>query len=522
MDPSNRKQPTIVPAPAWRAAHTVVSLGLTALALSVPTHAQDPPNIVLIVADDLGIEYLDAYGFGTGPEAATTPTLDAMAAEGRLFRSAWSNPVCSPTRATIQTGLYGFQNGVGNVVNDRDFPFPAFYVDDLSVADVLKSETDYATGAFGKWHLGMSNDPTVGGSANPNLQGYDQFTGTRANLDADELGYSGFQWIENGNCDPILPPEARDACPIETTYATTQVTDWTLDWLDTLGSPAEAPPWLAYVAYHAPHTPLHFPPAELTTIPACPTIGGAFCCNQGNADATPVACYLAMVEALDFEVGRLIDGVDARGFGDDTVVIFVGDNGTRNETLGAPYPAGHGKGSLYNGGVLVPLLMTGPGITAGEVAGLVNTSDLFATVLELAEVSPEVFEQRRPFSISTVPYLADPQPAESLRPIQFAELFEAQRTNPPQPVAGEPPYLRQNLAIADARFKLVQRGIVGSPIRQELYDLVADPIEAVDLLEGPITLEISEALQALRDRLAQLTGCEEPRLLDHDCLIPAP
>lgn len=493
--------------------------------LAAPLASQEPPNIVLIVADDLGIEHLEAYDIGTSANRPATPTLDSLASGGRLFRFAWSNPVCSPTRATLQTGLFGFQNGIGNVVNDRSFPFPAFYVADLSLADVLRRETAYATGAFGKWHLGMSNDPTVGGSSNPNFQGYDQFTGTRANLDADPGGYSEFQWIENGNCDPMLPPEARGGCPLETTYATTKVTEWTLDWLATLGAPGIAPPWFAYVAYQAPHTPIHYPPAALTEIPLCPDGGddaAPFCCSLDAIDAgsDPLPCYFAMIEAMDAEIGNLIAGIESLGFGDDTIYIFVGDNGTRSENLGAPYPAGHGKGTLYNGGIQVPLIMSGPTIEPGEVTGLVNTTDLFATVLDLAGVDPAVFEQRRPFSISTVPYLRDPQPAESLRPIVFAELFQARRTVPPTPVDGAPPYRKLNQAISDGAFKLLQRGEENQRLIEELYDLVADPFETFDLLTGEITPEIEAERQALRQRLEQLTGCPTPRIVGSDCQDP--
>jgi arylsulfatase A-like enzyme len=151
--------------------------------LTATMRAQDPGNVLILTADDMGGETLAAYGVGN--DVAITPTLDAMAAGGVLFRNVWSTPKCSSTRATLQTGRHCFRTGIGEVIGGGDPPLP---LAETTLPEMLAlGAAPHATALIGKWHL--SNDqsdpvtgqpiaPDGGGALHPELQGYDHFAGS--------------------------------------------------------------------------------------------------------------------------------------------------------------------------------------------------------------------------------------------------------------------------------------------------------------------------------------------------------
>lgn len=418
--------------------------------------ASTPPNVLILLADDLGVDVLGAYA--EGPDPAPTPTLDGLAQRGVLFRNAWAHPVCSPTRATIQTGRHPWRLGIGmqippgatTVLPDSETTLPELLA--------MYSDTTYATAAIGKWHLG--NDPWA-----PNAAGYDHFAGTPGNL-VDPEDY--FQWTKI--VDGVAVPS--------TTYATTDAVDSALQWIAGVQEP-----WLCYVAFHAPHSPFHAPPAHLHTI------------GLPNVDPRlePRPFYKAMVEALDTEIGRLLAGLGESS--ENTLVVFLGDNGTPREAARYPFVPSHAKLTPYEGGINVPLIVAGPGVVSGgESHALVSTTDLFATLADVAgiDLATALPPGLKLDSISLMPYLADPQKA-SLRGSLYSELFT------PNGPGVKDVYWHM---LRDQRYKLIVRREAWG-VRRELYDLLSDPFERRNLIGGAIAPWVRRVLLDLNRSLAQ-------------------
>jgi arylsulfatase A-like enzyme len=397
------------------------------------------PNLVLLIADDFGVDMIGAYAEGTNPPC--TPNMDLLAAGGLLFRNAWSNPVCSPTRAALLTGRHGFRTGIGGVVMPTG---PGLALTELTLPEILPG---YASAAVGKWHLAgaLGND-------HPNDGGFDSFAGTIA---GGVPNYSQWVKVVDGQSSPT------------TTYATTDTVNEAIAAMQSMPEP-----WFLYVAFHAPHTPWHVPSSTLCPTAACPT---ATC-----ATLPPIPnnrqMAKSMVEALDTEIGRLLVALQAED--PQAKIVFMGDNGTAAGVSQPPFSPAHAKGSLFEGGVNVPLIVTGPGVVPGECQALVTTTDLFATFADLAGARSTAED-----SVSLVPYFSNA--ALSLRDTVYAETFA--------PNGGSPPFPSHSRAIRDARYKLIR--ITGQA--DAFFDLLADPFETADLMPG---LSVTE--QAAYDALA--------------------
>ncbi len=344
------------------------------------------PNILLIVGDDLGLDVLSASG--AIEQTAITPNLDALAAGGVTFSQVWSNPVCSPSRASIQTGRYAFRTGIGQLVRQNS---RALRIAERTLPEVLDEGTDgaYAHAAIGKWHLG--ND-SVGGPLAANIAGYQHFAGTLRSI-AFPDSYMDWEEVVDGVAQRFEG------------YATTRTADQFLDWVVQVEDP-----WFAYVAFNAPHPPLHVPPEELFT-------------RELGADPSSREVYLAMVEALDTEIGRMLAGLDPAER-ENTIVMFVSDNGTPAVGTVAPFVPEQAKATLFEGGVRVPLIIAGPGVASGATCdALVSVADLHATVAELAGVELDsLAESIELDALSLVPYLESPE-RPSMRSYLFSELY---------------------------------------------------------------------------------------------------
>ncbi len=391
-----------------------------------------PHNILVVVADDVGVDMINAYGEGAEP--ARTPTIDALASNGVLFRNAYANPLCSATRATIQTGRWSFRTGVGALVDDYSLPLT-----EKIIPEVLDAGSGvYQHAAFGKWHLGVQG---AGGLAAPNIMGYGHFSGILGG--SSDSGYFDYQKVVNG-------------VEVSTNkYMTTDVVDDARDWILQARQP-----WFVYLAFFAPHNPLHNPPAELTT--------------YDLSHSTPQLQYRAMLEALDTELGRLLDDLRDAGILEDTTVIFLGDNGSPASAILRPFRKSHAKGNLYEGGINVPLIVQSPIVDepGSECAALVGAVDILATVADVAGVDlVGALEGVACDSLSLVPYLMD-SALPGQRGFAFAERF--QPNGPP-----ELAILYDRRAIRDKRYKLIVDRLQGY---EELYDLSSDPFESQDLL----------------------------------------
>lgn len=419
----------------------------------LPSH----PNILLILIDDVGVDLLGAYG--DGPWRACTPNMDALAAHGMLFRNAWANPLCSPTRAQILTGRHGFRTGIGAIVWSTG--------EQLGLQEhtrlLPKALVGYDNSAVGKWHLA---DPDQG-PRHPNRLGFHYYAGNLFNLNVDD---NYFHWIKDTN---------GVEAPIEK-YATTDTAD---DAIKRAGEMSE--PWFLYVPFQAPHKPIHNPPPQLCRHDD--VCSRHFC--ESPREGTP---YLvrAMLEALDSEIGRMLDEILRES--PNTIVILLGDNGTDGDASVAPYTRDHAKATLYQGGVQVPLIISGPGVVVGESDALVESTDLYSTVTELAGID-ETTED----SVSMVPYL-DGSATESIREYVYAERF---LPNFDPNVEDFAPTLFVRAA-RNARYKLI-RDTRDGVTHDELYDLIADPFETVDVYP-PVTQEEMVNYNALVDYIAQL------------------
>ena len=366
-----------------------------------------PGNILILVADDLGLDQVHAYGLAPNPPP--TPNLDRLASDGVLFRNAWSQPTCSPTRATIQTGRYGFRTGIGAMID----PFtggPALALSEVTLPEMLDLGTGarYAHAAIGKWHLATSQN---GGNLAPNLAGYAHFAGS---IEGQLNSFTYWQHVVDG-----VATNTRD-------YATSVCVDDALGWIQ---SQPQDRPWLCVVNFQAPHAPYHRPPPGLFT-ETLPGQDPRALCNSVGGDPYPF--FRAMIEALDHEIGRLLANLPADDVA-NTTVLFLGDNGTDPCMVRAPFPP-EAKGTLYQGGVNVPLIASGYRVTGrGVSASLVNTSDLFATVAELAGVDlaatlPGYTLDSRSFA----PCLADPR--RRVREWLYAETFTQNGPGHPVPL----------------------------------------------------------------------------------------
>ncbi len=298
------------------------------------------PNVLVIVADDLGLDTLNPndYGFSVN-SLPTTPNIQSLRNSGVSFLNAWATPQCTTTRASILSGKYGIKSGVRNVPDNLDLTNESLFT-------YLNNNltTNYAKGVIGKWHI--SNPVNVN---HPYEHGVDYYEGVISGVINNY--YSWDKVDENG--DTIEVNE----------YLTQHFTNSAINWVSN-----QTEPWFLWLAHIAPHSPFHVPPSG--TFSQTDTSN-----NRGK--------YLAAIESMDHYIGQLLNSMDQETL-DNTVIIFIGDNGSPNG-VARYFPSGHNKGSMYEGGLRVPMIITGNGVTRqGEFEnGLVQVNDIYATIVEL-------------------------------------------------------------------------------------------------------------------------------------------
>jgi arylsulfatase A-like enzyme len=418
--------------------------------------AGPPPNILMVIADDKGLDASPCHGLGA--DKPEMPVLEAMCRNGLVFDNVWAQPTCSPTRATILTGRYGFRTGVLSQLGPGAAS-GGIRPDELSIQALLdrQAPTPYAHAVIGKWHL---SDSTNGGDDNPEVMEVGFYSGLIAGAVRD---YYRFTLTTGG--------ESREVDG----YATTVFTDIAIDWLA-----EQDEPWFLWLAYNAPHTPFHVPPAGLHSRELAD--------DEAAIQADPLPYYLAALEALDHEMGRLIASL-APEERDNTIVIFIGDNGTPGQVAQSPYTRRTVKGTLYPGGIGVPMVVSGARVTrAGERENaLVNTTDLFATVADLAGAGADTGEDGKSFA-----------------PLLSGEDFEGRQSVYADYQASEGPagMLRNNgWSIREGRYQLLT---LESGVRA-LFDVAADPGGAINLLDngGANAPAIAGELEALASEIRE-------------------
>lgn len=434
---------------AYRLSACLLCLAPSALA----SNGDTPPSFVVILADDLGVENVRVYD--EHPAPARTDRLDQLAEEGLLFRHAYAHPVCSPSRVSMLTGLMPWQTGVGHVIK-ADAPDQGLGLDVRTYPQILGDE--YRRVHLGKWHM---NSRAQLSQVQPALHyGFDSFRGTWFNL---KLG---------GNYNSFLKFVDREPGVYVDEYLTTDTIDDAIREVENAIDPL-----FLVVSLHAPHRPFHVPPSHLHEV--------------DMSNDTDQVRYKAMVEAMDTEIGRLIDALDSSAIADSTYVFFIADNGTAERAATPPMDPQRLKGTCYEGGVRVPLIVRGPGVVTGECPGLVHIADIGATVLELAGRPLEHLPQG---TVSMAPYFAGQQ--ASLRDLIYVEMF---RFN------GDDPVLRATRAIRGPRFKLIDFIFPKDPTKpEEMYDLWLDPTEQNNLLlggTGTLPQKLLPEYRALREAM---------------------
>lgn len=350
-----------------------------------------PLNVVLIVADDLGWADLGCYG----ADLHETPHIDKLASAGMRFTDAHSaSPVCSPTRASILTGKHparlritiwregSFESPRGRKMIQADSVANLPH-EEVTLAEVMKQK-GYLTAAIGKWHLGD-------GDFYPETQGFDVNIGG-THWGAPETFFHPYRGAHNFREFRYVPGLVGGK---KGEYLTDRLTDEALRVIDMAGEQ----PFFVDLAHHAPHTPIEGK-AELVEHYRRKIRPGM---KHRNAE------YAAMVHSLDESVGRVMEHLERRRLAERTVVIFISDNGgyigvNRNQVVTNNAPLRSGKGSAYEGGVRVPLIVKGPGVAAGKTCDFpVISSDLFATVQEMVGASGPLHD-----GLSLMPLLRDP------------------------------------------------------------------------------------------------------------------
>lgn len=420
-------------------------------------------NTILIIADDLSPDYLGVYN--ESADTANTPNIRKLAKNGVVFTRAWGSPLCTVTRAEVLTGKFPFRTGLGAVITGT--ASAQIDTSEMTVAKLLKqyAPQKYNTACIGKWHLNIS---TPNKYVYPNKCGFDLYSG---NFNGAITDYYNYQIITNSVTHTV------------TTYATTKTVNDAIDWLDTLSNNR---PFFLWLAFNAPHTPLHLPPAGLTTI-------SGLTGTTADINNNPKAYFKAALEALDTELGRLITHLQTIGKYSNTDFVFMGDNG--NDIRVSQNPDKYkSKNTLYDYGVRVPMIISGSSVVnpGRECSELVSVADLFVTIPEMNNVSNW---------LNYVPLNKRPIDGWSLLSVikntgSYSRnwIFTQKFTTPADTNDGR--------TIRNTNYHLMRLDD-GS---EEFYNQTTDPFETVNLLNGQMTSTDISNYHQLCDTLYALTG----------------
>ncbi len=495
------------------------AVGFLALAARVPAE-ESRPNILIILADDMGYSDLSCYG-----SEIPTPHLDAMAAGGVKFTQFYNTSRCCPTRASLLTGLSSHEAGVGGMVyrNDGEGYLGYLNRECVTLAEVL-GKAGYQTLMSGKWHVGHAEGQRASD------RGFQRFYGINIHVDSYFKVLEGCPIYLDG--EVAIPPteSAPNTLHPEQPFYTTDVfTDWALKFLEEKDA---AKPFFLYLAYNAPHWPIEAPEeniahfkgeylegwdalrerrlvrmkelglvAEDTVLPPSENVAWADLSAEDQKELDfRRAIYAAQVERLDQNVGRVVDALDAAGELDNTLILFLSDNGCSNEKgmFGYGWPenrmenyetwrtasgrsASQGqawacasntpfrrhKRWVHEGGISTPLIAHWPaGIEApGRMSDQVgHVVDLMATCVDLGQASYP--EERDGVAIH-------PMRGMSLRPV----LENSESENQERTLFFEH---ETHAAIRQGDWKLVTTNAT-DPAKWELYDMATDRVELHDL-----------------------------------------
>jgi arylsulfatase A-like enzyme len=513
-------------------------------ALAMAAAPPKRPNILLIISDDIGVDassdmypgMVDALLKQYGPQGrnhpkyqeikgrpASTPNLNALANAGMKFTQAWVQPFCANTRTSLITGLYPARTGVIDYNAWLGKNHHSFVQD-------LKDKGGYATAVFGKYHIaGLGQYPGM----HAKEAGFDLF---RGNMHGGVATYWDWDYqIQDASSPPgefrTEKPPARSIPGVAaTTYAPVVNVADMFDFLDATESRNRDQPWFIWLAFNLAHITGNQRPNPMA-VPNIDTLdersrremescGGTFgSANVGTC--TDKQLMRAMTNSMDTLIGKVLERVDA--LGEDTYVIYMGDNGTWMFGTGREFidnmyitRVDRSKGSAYESGARVPLAIRGPGIKAGSTSNApVNGVDLFATILEIAGLQvPQTVPDRngrpvKPDAVTLTPVLfrGATQVRDPLRDYQLAETMNPVKQN------------MLHVAARNARYKVICANNA-EHASCEFFDLEQDPLEEYPLAK-PASCEAYGSAN-MRNTSAEWSYCRLHEVLVKESILSQP
>tara|TARA_Y100000816_G_C26078036_1_gene567742 strand:+ start:27 stop:1769 length:1743 start_codon:yes stop_codon:yes gene_type:complete len=418
-----------------------------------------PPNVILIITDDQGYGDLS---FNGNPNIIT-PALDNFAAESVRFNNFYVSPVCAPTRSSLMTGRYSLRTGVRDTYNGGAIMASS----EVTLAEMLK-QANFTTGIFGKWHLG-DNYPS-----RPSDQGFDESLIHLAGGMGQVGDFTNYFKKDTSYFDPILWHN-NEQKPYKG-YCSDIFTENAIEFIEK----NKNNPFFCYLSFNAPHNPLQVPDEyyqAYKTLDPTDGIDPELIPNEKISEKTKdnTRKVYAMVTNIDDNLKKLFNKVDELGIKDNTIVIFMTDNGPQH----ARYIAGMKgrKSSVYNGGIRVPFFLRFPAMFSGnqEVNQITAHIDLLPTLSKLCNV--EMPRDRKIDGRSFIPSIN----SEKLPERSFFSYWTRKY-----------PELYNNIALQRGQFKLIGKTDYNSPIENfELYDTYNDPFEKNNLVTQKKTIALS-------------------------------
>jgi len=404
-------------------------------------------NVVLIVLDDISPSKLSFYEEDT--VCANTPVMNSLAANGIVFRNAYAMPICGPTRTSLFTGRNPFRHGHGCNIVANEYELPD---SEILIPEMIRRTTSsgvYKCGAFGKWHSGTATSDDL----HPLRNGFHEFHGCMSN---DLPSHWIWRKVNNGVSTNISAPPYD-----ETTWSASHAKRDAVTWIN-----AQPNKFFAYVGFNPPHADYSVPPSTLHTVAGLPA--------PGTLPTTPeqiFSYYDANLESVDTLIGQIMSEMDSVKLA-NTVFIIVGDNGTESSAVEPPADPSKYKRSVYQGGIRVPLIISGPiVVNPGRFTNqLVSVVDLFGFIAECTGANTAIVTATRHLdSMDIMPVIQD---TSSILPRQylFAQMFKP---------SGLVPHTSSAETMIKWPYKLI---VTGSA--QEFYKLDDDPTEVNNLIDS--------------------------------------
>jgi arylsulfatase A len=406
---------------------------------------QEKPNIVILLADDMGYGDLGCYGGD-----AKTPHLDALAGSGIKFTNCYAGaPNCSPSRVSLLTGRMPVRAGMysyrppEHVMHLKD--------EEVTIAELLKG-AGYQTAHFGKWHLGCLPQDKAFNQPQPNEQGFDYSLGTENNSMPSHLNPVNF--VRNGK---EIGKQEGYSCQL----IANEVEDWLANKYN------DKQPFFLYVPFHEPHAKVAAPPEMVANYPDF---------DEKSAE------YLACIENMDSAAGRILAMLEAKGLDKNTMVFFGSDNGSYR--YGSNDPLRGKKGEVYDGGIKVPGIFSFPKVFEGKriLDNPIWFPDLLPTICSLADV--EVPTDRSYDGINLIPILRNESTAKREQPMLWffyrSSPEIAMRDNDYMLIARANDTVPRTHFVADIDMPFIK---TLQPEFFELYNVTTDPCQQHDLAE---------------------------------------